>query len=327
MSNFLMIQHLTKKNLFAHHFAGTKCDGFRDFFLLNTLLFTIFFMIFKFVFPCAEHQNVGDIKLAQSVPTQFPTTESAIHQNHSSFNPLTSSPSHIQESKTLKIENLGFIHIGKNAGTSMETLGQELHLGWGKYLYGTRGWKKIKTINDDGSCQSKYHMPPRYFNKSVYFLDYNFCVIRNPLSRLVSEFKFSQKHPNGNSYYGFKPFNRHFTYDNIGLNEWVIVALTLYQTKKFIHDCHLIPAYEFIFDDHGTRTCQAVLQFENLSEDFEKLKAIFHFEAELIHKYQSQVTTVTVDDLNETSLIMIRKVYHDDLALLKDINFKFFDVN
>ena len=227
----------------------------------------------------------------------------------------------------MTLENLGFIHIAKNGGTSVEKVAKKLHLPWGKRIRSHDEWKATKTIGGKHqACYSKWHIPPRYLNETVYTLKYNFCILRNPFTRLISEFKFKQKHPYGQIDKKFKPFTKYFDYDADGLNTWIIKGFKRYRKRKWIHDCHLIPASEFIFDGNGVRTCHFVLRLENLQEDFEKLQKLFNFEAKLQHKYRSKVETVGVSDFNATSLKIIREIYADDFALYEDSkDFKFFD--
>jgi len=274
------------------------------------LMGLFFLMFFSFLFGTGNHVLLQEHYLTMPSSTTHP------------------SGTHQKKVKDMTLENLGFIHIPKNGGSSIEKVAKELELPWGKRVRSHNEWKHNTTTvgGKHQSCYSKWHIPPRYLNDTVYTLKYNFCILRNPFTRLVSEFKFKQKHPYGQIDKKFKPFTTYFDYDADGLNEWIIRVFKRYRKRKWIFDCHLIPASEFIYDENGIRTCHFVLKLENLEEDFKKLKKLFNFEAELQHKKRSKVNTVDVSDFNSTSLEVIRRVYGDDFALYEDPkDFKFFD--
>ena len=73
-----------------------------------------------------------------------------------------------------------FVHIPKTGGTSVEHYLREL--GQSAFVHG----RKIPGLS----------MTPQHFHARIYqrilppsFYDYAFCIVRNPLDRLVSEFK------------------------------------------------------------------------------------------------------------------------------------------
>lgn len=71
------------------------------------------------------------------------------------------------------MKELKFIHISKCAGTSIENLGKENNITWGKYDKKICGHHHIPLSNKPVELKKKYDW---------------FMVVRNPYNRLVSEF-------------------------------------------------------------------------------------------------------------------------------------------
>ena len=68
-----------------------------------------------------------------------------------------------------------FIHIPKNAGTSIEAS-----------LTGAEQWKDEEKHMTAWECKTKY-------GEQVWHEYFSFCVVRNPWDRLLSQYKFSGK--------------------------------------------------------------------------------------------------------------------------------------
>ena len=64
--------------------------------------------------------------------------------------------------------------------------------------------------------------------------------------------------------------------------------------------CHLIPQYEYIYDDNGERTCDTILNFDNLNEDFNNLMKAKNIDLRLDDKTKENKShfNLTVDDIN-----------------------------
>eukprot|EP01084_Bolivina_argentea_P009800 18288_1 len=102
----------------------------------------------------------------------------------------------MENNKDSKKINLLFLHIPRNAGTSIEEFGLEHKLTWGKYLDGNNEFlcknDKFNSSAQDNICCHAYHLPPIYmYNEWNMKVMDTFCVIfRHPYKRLLSQYKY-----------------------------------------------------------------------------------------------------------------------------------------
>ena len=83
--------------------------------------------------------------------------------------------------------HLQFVHIAKNAGTTIEDVAWKYHgIKWGRRAKYATSSAPLAT----GNCPS-WHLPPR-LNPGTYRGKTVFCVVRDPRSRLLSEFLWRQ---------------------------------------------------------------------------------------------------------------------------------------
>lgn len=198
------------------------------------------------------------------------------------------------KTKTYKIESfLEFIHIPKNAGTTIENIANENQIKWGRY----KPEHNKYVLNNN--C-NYWHTPPKYFNnKSLYKKDETFCVIRNPYDRIVSEYKYRNK-------------NKKHTPED--LNKWIHEKLIPLNYVDGGMNCHFIPQYEFVYDENDKKVCDNILNFDNLTNDFNKLTKKHKIDLVLNKKRRDNSTknTVTVNDLNDDTKQLIKTVYYKD---------------
>ncbi len=199
----------------------------------------------------------------------------------------------IQTSESYKKNKpLQFIHIPKTGGTSIEDSAKKEGVLWGRYNNDLKGMLNGKT---------KWHTPPYklkniYFNKDII----PFTIVRNPYTRLVSEFNYELNYRKAL----FSKYN--------DINEFV---KTLDNSKEFdrmnnICDNHLLPQTQY------TKNVKEILYFENLNNDFRKLLKKYNYpNIKLLHKNKSK-SKFTINDLNEESINIIRKIYKDDFKKL-----------
>jgi hypothetical protein len=194
---------------------------------------------------------------------------------------------------TTSNEYLRFIHIPKNAGTTIEDLGEKHGLKWGRY-----GEKKASNVR----C-NHWHVPARY-SKQNYNED-TFCVVRDPYERILSEYKYVHR----------KDYKK---WDNKeDLNKWIQKQLS--KKPNFSHDCHLLPQTDYIFDENGEQVCTHILNIKNLKNEFNSLMKYHH--PSVVMNNEKQNTTdmfknIHKNDLSKKTKEMIHDYYKDDFKLL-----------
>mmetsp|Transcript_14645 Transcript_14645/g.27506 ORF Transcript_14645/g.27506 Transcript_14645/m.27506 type:complete len:279 (+) Transcript_14645:130-966(+) len=168
---------------------------------------------------------------------------------------------------------LKFIHIPKTGGTSIETVlwNQSAKLSprthsWGMFdskldcLHKNVGNASTGCQLQNGYC-AIWHIPPAAdvaLLKSYQQCD-TFCVVRNPLTRLMSEFRYET-----------------FSCDRDGFEKWATSVLdSAERGVSMARDCHLIPQHHFVWANgdprKGPKTCSHVLRYENLTAEFNEL--------------------------------------------------------
>jgi hypothetical protein len=204
--------------------------------------------------------------------------------------------------------DLKFLHIPKNAGTSIENSALKKNIKWGfkewTKLNTDNIWKsskpwynlnKKKHITNNNPC-FPWHKPPDFLQK-FYKDDELFCVVRNPYSKIVSAYNYS---------HGKKGNKK-------DLNEFIKNKLENFDKNKYWNGCHILPQHNYT---HGKIKCDFILKFENLEEDFSKLMNKYKIDIELKKDNKSSKNT-SVKDLNKESIKLINKVYDKDFKLFK----------
>jgi hypothetical protein len=142
-----------------------------------------------------------------------------------------------------------FIHIPKSAGSSIERTGTELR--WNE-SFSIRG-RALKDLKYCKATLQHLHAEPLELLLNLDEFDSIFTVVRNPFSRLKSE------------YY----WQRSQNITNIGVDEWIVGTFERYPKNRYLYDNHIRPQVEFL-PDHEK------LQVFKLEEGgVEKAKDIF----------------------------------------------------
>ncbi|CAK9032640.1 unnamed protein product [Durusdinium trenchii] len=189
------------------------------------------------------------------------------HMNASS--PRLNLPSHGLSKPCLK-----FIHIPKNAGTSIEHLGKKLNLHWGEFddslrcrnasrchqtlpIYRDCCWPRKTT-----AC-SLWHYPPSAdaHLAAVYAQCSTFGVVRDPLRRFVSQyFWITKAHHEPGPLCDREKFE---AYANRTLQRLL--------EDPWIEDCHLVPQVHYVASHSGQRLCDHILHYEKLRSELSLL--------------------------------------------------------
>lgn len=181
---------------------------------------------------------------------------------------------------------LNFLHIPKTAGSTIERdswsqLASNAVVGWGSRDMALRecshpAKSKWPTCNldvdgdgkEDTQGCSAWHVPP--FLDPVLLRHYGecetFCVVRNPTTRLVSEYR--------------NWHHRDEDCESSKFETWAAKQMQIEQGLPYMSDCHFVPQVKYVFgpgDPQGgtARQCQHVLHFESLQAEFRALMEDF----------------------------------------------------
>jgi hypothetical protein len=151
------------------------------------------------------------------------------------------------------IHDLDLLHIPKAAGTSIEHYGEAHGVGWGSR---TCRYPCGPEYQRNGTCDiSRWHDPSLAIDSRD-----TFCVIRDPLERWVSEYRYQKLVlPDG-----IVP----------RLSEWsrsVLGTLSKNETcSEYISDGHFIPQIEYI------KHCDWIIRYDRLDDGFAALMALYN---------------------------------------------------
>jgi len=179
---------------------------------------------------------------------------------------------------------LKFIHITKCAGTSIENIGKQNNILWGRFHKEYGSWHEF------------------FPNKTKQLkLEYDwFTVVRNPYERLISEF-----------YCKWWGINRHGKKDPNHVNEEEFNSHTKSQilSRSQVGD-HYSEQYRYIDENAVIH----ILHFENIELEFNELMKKYKLDIKLNRK-DNQATSVkkfTIESFTPELIKLINEVYHKD---------------
>lgn len=228
-----------------------------------------------------------------------------------------------------------FIHIPKTGGSSIEQVvgGRE------RFPLGHRCPPNSSYPEKEGSCVT-WHTPIRYLTPNPYRNATTFCVVRDPMDRLISEYKM------------FNQASKE--YSNKHMNDWLEKELiggmkegkgrrkegsSRKKDWKFKANCHFLPQFEYVFlGDNRTRACNVVIAYSNIHEGFKEVGRAFgkNWSLDEHHtipgrtgggKERPTIQQIMAKNdqllLNRSSISpraknMIRHIYKDDYELLSE---------
>lgn len=220
-----------------------------------------------------------------------------------------------------KESKLSFIHIPKNAGTSVELTGLRNGIRWGKYA-----------ITDSGHRNSKcspWHVPPERLGEPEQYADKEtFCIVRHPYERAVSEYKDMMKCLNS----GFWPAGRKGRLpasvprcSKKGLNLFLSTVLDLTVENPEINDCHFLPQAAYVWAHRHElgmtrQTCKHVFRMDKLqgsgADTLEQFMGIHGVSANLDAGNRGACPHLGVADLTPATKHNLYVKYIDDFNLL-----------
>lgn len=220
-------------------------------------------------------------------------------------------------------KKLMFVHIPKTAGTTIEDLGEQNGILWGRFAVPGPKAEPIKCV--------KWHIPPSQFPaKPNPYKDPSaelFCVVRDPWRRLVSEFIWERS-------FG-KILIPKPGCDIPAFRNWMNRSLTTIESgniKGF--DCHLLPQSSYIKGPAQETGCQHMLQASNLTAEFNQLMEKFDLKLRMTDELSmvsnaanQQNDSAQCQELHDAPVMTVfdeqlrsrvRKAYKADFELLGD---------
>lgn len=177
--------------------------------------------------------------------------------------------------------NVLFIHIPKSAGTSVS-----------EALYGEDTWhysaKELKFINR------------HKFNEY-----YKFAVVRHPLDRIISTYRYAQSHIQNN-----QTTSLSFMRDYISINDFIDKCLD----DEFIHEHYFFwKQADYVCNFKGKVIVDRIIKFENLATEIYKVSNDTQIELNLrqLNKSQFKISE-TVSKANKEK---VYRLYKDDFEL------------
>jgi hypothetical protein len=189
------------------------------------------------------------------------------------------------------MKDLAFVHITKTGGSALEQWGRDHGYFWGANdpSLTSRALRKQLRNKSGIPCTSPWHVPPSYFTQNPYSGRRTFTVVRNPYSRLVSEFycpHAGAPNPDRMSRQGF--------------NRWI---------RQLVHTTpgtvSALPQVEYLPVDH-------ILRHETLARDFRELMGDSGLELPRLNSAVSGKYTTA--DLDYRTVRLIQRVYAEDFA-------------
>ena len=202
---------------------------------------------------------------------------------------------------------LRFLHIPKNAGTSVEETYWDLKWGY------RDGKPTHKPINVKAFWHD--HEVDRLDNCKY------FCIMRDPMQRLLSEFGYNV----GGGPYIDQLVRYETTLPSPQtnpkvLNEYLRDRMHKVKANPHADDNHLYPQKYFV------EKCDFVVDFLRINNELGQLVTQFGIcEKPLLKKNQTSNNKLTVDDIDRDNMEFWTDFYRDDIALYKLIRESSFD--
>jgi hypothetical protein len=187
---------------------------------------------------------------------------------------------------------LKFIHITKSAGTSIEAAAFKKGIKWGKHHQEYGFW---------------HDYFPNKPNKLKQGFDW-FMVVRNPYSRLISEYNWISTNENRSI---LKSSKEEIVSDfNKFLAEKVKMIGENKQLQSNERKGHFNKQSRYLDDC----TIITVLKFENIEAEFNLLMKLYNINLTLNSHLNRSETFLTIKDINNFNIALINDVYKDDFA-------------
>jgi hypothetical protein len=195
-------------------------------------------------------------------------------------------------------KKLFFIHIPKNAGTSIENLGNKFNIKWGRFID-----KKNYDLYDT-PCNYYYWHSPYFVKKNKY--NY-FVIVRNPYDKIISEFYYvggPKKHPAKTHLESFYL--------------WLDDKYKVIKSNKHWNNCHILPQSEYIYKN-GDKIIEHVIYMDkNFKSNLDILFKKYNLNIDIneLKKDNNREKTFNKLELNKKALKQINEMYDKDFKIL-----------
>lgn len=190
------------------------------------------------------------------------------------------------------------MHIPKTGGSAVEYAGQRAGHAWGRF---DTFYDAVGRGNEDKVCGSPWHEPFQY-NLWPAIEQTSFCVIREPVDKLLSEFNFR---------IGVAECHKE------GLEAWIVKKVKgLYSKDRHGDDCHLLASVDF------AQGCDYPVPYDSKHNGL-KLLLQHTFNVSVTFNHDAPPVSVTKDCsatkdwLSKESLDIINEVYEADFDLFR----------
>lgn len=164
-----------------------------------------------------------------------------------------------------------YVHIPKAAGTSIIEILQDPDDGIDEDFGETVPFAAadFKFDPPPNHLRAVDYLKYRYLSKEQYQSYFKFSFVRNPWARIVSEYKYRN--------YAWKYSFKEFIFNYFPQPSW---------SDRY---CHVIPQYDFLYDEKGNKQVDFIGRFENIQNDFNEVCSHLNIpERKLVHSNQSQ---------------------------------------
>jgi len=219
-----------------------------------------------------------------------------------SSNPKLEFNPNVQYAPKFKIKTrLEFLHIAKNAGSSIVHSAAKVGINWGACHFIFCEHNEPDFADPPISI---WHRPLSELPSNLYGDDAAlFVVIRNPYERCISKYYYNnQKHTD------ISVLNQ-----KDHLNDWIKSTLKFkLDMDRFVP--FFYPGYNYVFDKYtGEQVVDYVLRYETLEHDFDELMKDFSLNISLDHVNARHTRKVMgVENLSTESIQIINDYFYND---------------
>lgn len=192
-------------------------------------------------------------------------------------------------------KELIFIHIPKCGGTSVENSLFTESEKTERNLFTLKGHPKHDYYEQGGLQHLSAKKIKQIVSEDIYNKFYKFTLVRNPISRLISQYNYTNQFIEFYSYLNLKP-------NNFSFNEYLWAISHKYHV-------HWRPQHEFILDDNDELLVDNIFKIENLNDGELETK----LNIKLPHHNKSYKYIDSITDKDES---IIKNIFSKDFELL-----------